>query len=45
MEANPRAVFEHLFGAGDSTEREARLRRLKADRSLLDSAVAVPRRP
>ena len=27
MEANPRAVFEHLFGAGDSTEREARLRR------------------
>ena len=39
MEANPRAVFEHLFGASDSTEREARLRRLRADRSLLDSVA------
>jgi hypothetical protein len=39
MEANPRAVFEHLFGASDSTEREARLRRLQADRSLLDSVT------
>jgi hypothetical protein len=39
MEANPRAVFEHLFGAGDSTEREARIRRLRADRSLLDSVA------
>ena len=37
MEANPRAVFEHLFGASDSTERGAWLRRLQRDRSLLDS--------
>jgi hypothetical protein len=39
MESNPRAVFEHLFGASDSTEREARLRRLRRDRSLLDSVA------
>ena len=39
MESNPRAVFEHLFGATDSTEREARLRRLRGDRSLLDSVA------
>src|SRR5258708_5914763 len=39
MESNPRAVFEHLFGASDSTEREARLRRLRGDRSLLDSVA------
>src|SRR5262249_42111538 len=39
MEANPRAVFEHMFGASDSTEREARLRRLRKDRSLLDSVA------
>jgi len=39
MESNPRAVFEHLFGASDSTEREARLRRLRSDRSLLDSVA------
>src|SRR3989442_3147008 len=37
MEPNPRAVFEHLFGATDSTEREARLRSLRRDRSILDS--------
>src|SRR4029453_3113737 len=42
MEANPRAVFEHLFGAGDSTEREARLRRLRADARLPGS---VPQQP
>jgi hypothetical protein len=39
MEANPRAVFEHLFGGSDSTEREARLRGLRGDRSLLDSVA------
>jgi hypothetical protein len=39
MEANPRAVFEHLFGAADSTEREVRLRRLRRDSSLLDSVA------
>ncbi|PYU25026.1 MAG: hypothetical protein DMG32_12790 [Acidobacteria bacterium] len=37
METNPRAVFEHLFGAVGSTEREARLRGFREDRSILDS--------
>jgi uncharacterized protein DUF1552 len=37
METNPRAVFEHLFGAAGSTEREARLRGFREDRSILDS--------
>ena len=37
METDPRAVFENLFGSSDSTEREARIRRLRRDRSLLDS--------
>ena len=37
METNPRAVFEHLFGAVGSTESEARLRALRRDRSILDS--------
>jgi hypothetical protein len=37
MESNPRVVFEHLFGAAGSTEREARLRGLQRDRSILDS--------
>ena len=37
METNPRAVFEHLFGAVGSTESEARLRALGRDRSILDS--------
>ena len=37
METNPRAVFEHLFGAVGSTGREARLRALRLDRSILDS--------
>jgi hypothetical protein len=37
MEANPRAVFEHMFGSSDSTERDARLRRLRRVGSLLDS--------
>ena len=37
MQTNPRAVFEHLFGAVGSTGREARLRALAADKSILDS--------
>ena len=37
METDPRAVFEHLFGAVGSTGREARLRALRLDRSILDS--------
>ena len=40
METNPRAVFEHLFGAVGSTETEARLRALRRDRSILDSVSA-----
>ena len=37
METNPRAVFEHLFGAVGSTGREARLQALRMDKSILDS--------
>jgi hypothetical protein len=36
MESNPRAVFERLFGAGDSTDSRARMSRLKKNRSILD---------
>ena len=39
MENNPRAVFERLFGAADSTESGARLADIKNDRSLLDSVT------
>jgi hypothetical protein len=35
-ERDPRAVFERLFGTSGSTEREARLARLRRDRSILD---------
>jgi hypothetical protein len=37
MEYNPRAVFERLFGDSGSTERAARERRLRQQRSILDS--------
>jgi hypothetical protein len=37
MEANPRAVFERLFGSSDSTERNSRIQRLQDSRSILDS--------
>ena len=37
METNPRAAFEHLFGAVGSTGGEARLRALRMDNSILDS--------
>ena len=39
METNPRAVFEHLFGTLGSTSREARLRALRMDKSILDSVT------
>jgi hypothetical protein len=37
MEWNPRAVFEKLFGDSGSTDREARERRLRQHKSILDS--------
>ena len=37
MEVNPRAVFERLFGDGESTDPAARAARVKEDRSILDS--------
>jgi hypothetical protein len=39
MEINPRAVFERLFGAADSTDSRARLAQLHNDRSILDSVA------
>jgi hypothetical protein len=36
MESNPRAVFERLFGDGETTDPEERLARLKQHRSILD---------
>jgi hypothetical protein len=36
MENNPRAVFERLFGANDSTDVASRRRRMARDRSILD---------
>jgi hypothetical protein len=36
MEPNPRALFERLFGDGDSTDPSARLANLKEQRSILD---------
>src|SRR5207237_7170680 len=36
MEVSPRAVFERLFGDGDSTDPASRLKRMKEDRSILD---------
>ena len=37
MQSNPRAVFEHLFGAVGTTNREERSRALKMEKSILDS--------
>jgi hypothetical protein len=37
MEYNPRAVFERLFGDSGSTEQTARERRLRQQKSILDS--------
>jgi uncharacterized protein DUF1552 len=39
MENQPRAVFERLFGDSDNTTKAARLARIRADRSVLDSLV------
>jgi hypothetical protein len=36
MEVNPRAVFERLFGDGESTDPASRIKRLEQDRSVLD---------
>ena len=36
IENDPRAVFERLFGSTGSTDRAARLARIKRDRSILD---------
>lgn len=38
-EWNPRAVFERLFGDSGSTDREARLARLRQNQSILDSVA------
>jgi hypothetical protein len=40
METNPRAVFERMFGAADSTDRRVRLARIREDRSVLDAVTA-----
>jgi hypothetical protein len=39
MESNPRAVFERLFGDGDSTDPFIRRARMRKDRSILDAVV------
>ena len=39
MENNPRAVFERLFGESDSNDPAERLRRMRKDRSILDSVA------
>ncbi len=36
MEINPRAVFERLFGEGDTTDPKARLKEMRQERSILD---------
>lgn len=40
MEADPRAVFERLFGASGSTDARSRLARIRTQRSILDSVRA-----
>jgi len=39
MQHNPRAVFERLFGDSSNTDVKTRLRRLKEQRSILDSVT------
>ena len=41
MEDNPRAVFERLFGASDSTDRRVRLAQNLKSRSVLDSVTGT----
>ena len=40
VEADPRAVFERLFGASESTDRATMAARMKRNRSILDSVTA-----
>ena len=40
VEVDPRAVFERLFGASDTTDARARRERLITERSILDSVSA-----
>jgi hypothetical protein len=39
MENNPRALFERLFGASDSTDPAERTARIRKDRSILDAVT------
>src|SRR5216684_4838328 len=39
MENDPRAVFERLFGAADTTDAASRLGRIQKERSILDSVA------
>ncbi len=39
MENRPRVVFERLFGDSDSTDPAVRLRKIRTDRSILDSVT------
>ena len=39
VEINPRAVFERMFGDAENTSIEARRRRIKEDRSILDALL------
>jgi len=41
MEDNPRAVFERLFGASDSTDSRVRLAQIRKSRSVLDSVTGT----
>jgi hypothetical protein len=40
VEADPRAVFERLFGANESTDRASMNARMRKNRSILDSVTA-----
>ncbi len=44
VEVNPRAVFERLFGDGDSTDPASRLKRMQEDSSILDYVRASVKR-
>jgi hypothetical protein len=44
MEDRPRQVFERLFGDNESTDPAVRLRRIKQDRSILDSVTQKAKR-
>ena len=44
IENDPRAVFERLFGTSGSTELQARLERIRRDRSILDFVDGAAKR-